>query len=150
MARRASLSLGITLLMAAVWLANRPPRGPCAALDASESGSHAFPALKVIARPWFGPHHVYGIFVVPDQYARASYAETVKVRNYEETLSRSRFPRPQQVENIVAPRGHYVKRSYVSTRVALWFLVTGRFGDLRRTCNWTLVFTERTPRAPTN
>ena len=49
----------------------------------------------------------------------------------------------QYVDDPVAEPAHSLLRSYVPTRVALWFLLNGLFGDLRRPCNWTLVFVER-------
>jgi hypothetical protein len=49
----------------------------------------------------------------------------------------------QHLDDAFAEPGHYHLRNYFPTRVALWFLVNGLFGDLRRPCNWTLVFIER-------
>ena len=39
--------------------------------------------------------------------------------------------------------GHYNKRVYLPTRTALWFLLTGRFGDLKMPCHWWLVIADR-------
>jgi hypothetical protein len=143
MARRTLLSFGFPILIAAAaWLEQRPPTGPC--VDTAVNNS-AFRAVEVIAQPWLGPHHVYGLFVVPDRYASRAFHESLRVRGYEEEFERIRFPRPAQVDDVLASPGYYVKRTYVPTRVAMWFLFTGRFGDLRTACNWTLVFTPRVP-----
>ena len=42
-----------------------------------------------------------------------------------------------------AKKGHYMKRVYLPTRTALWFLLTGRFGELKMPCHWWLVIADR-------
>lgn len=37
----------------------------------------------------------------------------------------------------------YVMQVHLPTRMALWFLVTGRFGDLRSFCHWWLIVADR-------
>jgi len=52
-------------------------------------------------------------------------------------------PEDEDAYNDRAEPGHYMKRVYLRTRTALWFLVTGRFGDLRMSCHWWLILSDR-------
>ena len=67
---------------------------------------------------------------------------TVAVRGFDHHLAVDQRSDKQYVDHVIVPPGHYLLRSYVPTRVALWFLGNGLFGDLRRPCNWMLVFVE--------
>jgi hypothetical protein len=150
MARRTIVAACLAgVAAAATALATRPPTSDCEPERTPRSDVHEFRAAEVVARPWFGLHHVYGIFILPTDYGGAKYDETLRVADYEEPFQRTRFPRPRRIDDVSASPGHYVRRSYVPTRIALWFLITGRFGDLRRACNWTLAFSARAPRAGT-
>jgi hypothetical protein len=146
MARRTALSIGLGLLITgAVWQTTRPPTVPCDAESPAGSSVHGFHPTAVTVRPWFGPHHVYGVFIVPEEYASRKYSESLRVGQYQFDLARTRFPKPQRVDNVVATPGTFVKRFYLPTRAALWLLITGHFGEVRTLCHWTLVFTERAP-----
>src|SRR5262245_33904826 len=60
----------IALVVSIAWgsyLAQRPRTFACQARPQSE-GTPVFFASSVEARPWFGRHHVYAIFVVPRRY----------------------------------------------------------------------------------
>ncbi len=143
MARRTLVAIALSILIGeAVWLANRPPTVSCE--GAADPAAHEFRAVAVVARPWLGPHHVYGLFIVPELFASRAFVETLQVREYEERFARNRFPKPRQIADVVAPTGHYVERVFVPTRAASRLFVTGRFGDLRTACNWTLTFSSRT------
>jgi hypothetical protein len=98
-------------------------------------------AVKVVARPWRGPHRVYGVFLVPDRCRGAGYSATVRVRDSRGEVFRStvRHDRPDDAD---AGPGRYARRVYVPTRVGLWFLVTGRFRDLATPGRWLLSFSE--------
>ena len=147
MARRTILAIGVAILIAtAVWLGNRPPTIPCE--SAADLAPQEFRAVTVVARPWLGPHHVYALFVVPGRFASRAFVEILHVRDYEELVARYRFTKPRQIDDVVAPRGHYIERVYVPTRVASRLFLTGRFGDLRTACSWTLTFSSHTPPSP--
>jgi hypothetical protein len=45
----------------------------------------------------------------------------------------------------VRKSGYRVLFAQVPTRLALWFLVTGHFGDLAVRCNWVLVLPNDNP-----
>jgi hypothetical protein len=136
-----STAIGLAPMIAiAAWLTNGPPPADCGAEGGVDSRSGEVRATKVVVEPWYGPHHVYGLFVVPDQYGDPKYSETVTVHNFRREFVRKRIRKLHRIDDVTAPPGAYVRRAYVPTRVALWFLVTGRLGDLRTACRWTLVF----------
>jgi hypothetical protein len=141
------LSAGVALVLAGTvtWLLNKPPTADCNAEAAATHAVHKIRATKVVVQPWLGPHHVYGIFVVPNGYEHNSkYAVTLTVRGLDHYVALHDSPRDPYVDGAFTEPGHRLLRGYVPTRVALWFLVNGLFGDLQRACNWALVSTERT------
>lgn len=150
-----TVSAGVALVLAGTvaWLLNKPATGDCGGEAPANHNVHEIRATKVVVQPWLGKHHVYGIFTVPDRYKHnKNYAVTMAVRGFDRRFAVDEWSdkrladlaaRLQDVDHVIAPSGYYLLRMYVPTRVALWFLVNGLFGDLRRQCDWTLVFIER-------
>jgi len=141
-----SASAGVALVLAGtvVWLLNKPPTVDCAAEAPTDRKAHEIRATQVVVQPWLGKHHVFGIFLVPSRYRHnRKYIVTTTVRGFGHLGTIGERFDEQYVDDPVAGPGHFLLRSYVPTRVALWFLLNGLFGDLRRPCNWTLVFVER-------
>ena len=139
---------GVALILAGtvVWLLNKPPTADCAPEAPANHEVHTIRATKVVVQPWLGPHHVYGIFMVPNGYKHnKKYAATMTVRAFDRSFVVGERSGTQYVDGVVAEPGNYLLSRYIPTRVALWFLVNGLFGDLRRPCNWALVFIERSP-----
>ena len=135
------LMLGTPIVMA--WLVNRSPMTVCGLEGPGSSGEHKFRAVQVVVRPWQGKHNVYGIFMIPERYNHDRlYATTLKIQGFTARFSAGSAEGKAR-DNIVVEHGHYLKRAYVPTRTALWFLLTGRFGDLRAPCHWWLVFVDR-------
>ena len=86
---------------------------------------------------------MYGIFTVPDQYRRDRlYTARLMIQGFTEDFSET-SPEGGDIYNGRAEPGHYIKRFYIPTRTALWFLLTGRFGDLNTSCHWWLVIEDR-------
>ena len=135
-------TVALILAGSVAWLLNRPATTDC---GAETPANHEIRATGVVVQPWFGKHHVYGIFTVPDRYKHnKNYAVAMAVRGLDRRFAvGERVDKQYVVDDVLAGPGHYLLRLYVPTRVALWFLVNGLFGDLRRACNWTLVFVER-------
>ena len=135
-------ALGAALLLAVmVWLINKPPMTPCPAEPKTDSNAHGILAKKVVVQPWKGRHNVYGIFLVPIRYFDDRiYSTRLSVQAVNGGIT---SPEPEYKDTVATEQGYYLKQIYVSTRVALWFLVRGRFGDLRMPCNWTLTIVER-------
>lgn len=110
----------------------------------STDGYHIHPR-KVVIRPWFGRHHVFGVFMVPYVYRSGrTYSGVISVEGFLDELSPDSQPPVEHAEEMVAEPGHYLIRAYVPTRVAVWFLLKGQFGDLQMPCNWTFELKKRT------
>ena len=142
-------SVGVALMLAGTvaWLLNKPATSDCGGEAPADHKVHEIRATKVVVQPWLGEHQVYGIFMVPDRYKHSNnYTVAMAVRGLDRRFAvGERVDKQYVVDDVLAGPGHYLLRIYVPTRVALWFLVNGLFGDLRRPCNWTLVFVEGTP-----
>jgi hypothetical protein len=123
------------------WLLSQPPAHDCAtdrSLDPQK-----IHAAKVVVEPWLGQHHVFGIFMVPLQYRSGRiYSGRLTVQSFTEEFIPD-WHQIQSIEDLVAEPGYYLVQGYLPTRVALWFIITGQFGELRSPCNWTLEFRER-------
>ena len=132
----------LVLLAAVLALVNAPPLTDCSSETPAGSSKHWFRAIQTVAQPWRGPHHVYGVFSVPDQYRRDRlYTAKLVIQGFTEE-----FPETSPEGRIYSGRaetGHYIKRVYLPTRTAVWFLLTGRFGDLKTPCHWWLVIADR-------
>ena len=138
----------VTLVLAGTiaWLLNKQPSTNCGAEAPADSNVHTIRPTKVVVEPWQGRHQVYGIFMVHNRYRDVRrYSAIISIQGFDGEFTPGRSPENEYPEDVVAEPGHYVKRGYVPTRVALWFLFTGQFGDLRAPCNWALVFIEQSP-----
>jgi hypothetical protein len=137
------LVFGIAVVPTIVWLAHRPPTTNCEDRSWLNSADNVVFASKVIVEPWYGRHNIYGVFVIPNQYRDREYSATVIVRGVAEHANLS--PRPTKEHGIVIADvpDRLVKHAHIHSRVALWFLFTGHFGDIRNTCNWALVFADK-------
>jgi len=132
----------LVLLAAVLALVNAPSLNDCNPETPASSNKRWFRAIQAMAQPWRGPHHVYGVFSIPDQYGRDRlYTATLMIDGLTEE-----FPETSPEGRIYSDRaepGHYIKRVYLPTRIAVWLLLTGRFGDLKMPCHWWLVITDR-------
>ena len=132
-----------TALLSLVVLGVLPPLTVCNSDSPLTAGEYWFRATKTVVEPWRGPHHVYGIFTVPEQF-KFDHLYTAKLTvQGMPTRFTAGSPEDEDVQSVRAHQGYYTKRVYLSTRTALWFLFTGRFGDLRSTCHWWLVLSDR-------
>jgi hypothetical protein len=137
--------VGVTfaVLAAAIVLVNIPPITGCRSEPPVGAKQYWFRATQTVVQPWRGPHHVYGIFKVPGQFRRDRlYTARLIIEGFTEEFSET-SPEGGDIYNGRAAAGHYMKRVYLPTRTALWFLLTGRFGDLKTTCHWWLVIADR-------
>ena len=140
---------GVALTVAVTaWMLFRQPTVSCgAAQESRDSRVYEVVPARIVVRPWFGPHHVYGIFVIPNRFMDKRYVATLAVDDFRARLIRNQRPEKAYGDPSLAQPGHYLERAYVPTRVAMRFLLTGRFGNLRTPCQWRLVFYERDTRS---
>jgi len=140
----ASIIAALLLVEADGLLLNRPPNTDCLPEAYSPQGIAEARAVRTVVRLWRGPHHVYGLFLIPTQFMeRKRYALTISVGgvlHYCMWVEKSMGQRRKVISN---EPGGYLVREYVPTRVALWFLIHGRLGELRRPGNWAIVFSDK-------
>ena len=136
-------AVAASLLLGVFALAAFPPVTACRPDSPPATGQYLFRATTTVVEPWRGPHHVYGIFTIPEQY-KFDHLYTAKLTiQGVPTAFLAGSPEDEDIYSGTPQPGYYIKRVYLSTRTALWFLLTGRFGDLRTTCHWWLVIAER-------
>jgi hypothetical protein len=133
----------VALLATATGLVNMPPLTECRSETPVAAKQYWFRATQTVVQPWRGPHHVYGIFTIPEQY-KFDHLYTAKLTIQGATADFiAGSPEGEDIYSGRAEPGHYIKRVYLPTRTALWFLLNGRFGDLRMPCHWLLVIANR-------
>ena len=112
-------------MAAATVLLNMPPLTDCRSEAPVAAKEYGFRAIQTVVQPWKGRHHVYGTFSVPDQYWRDRlYRARLKIQGFTEEFPET-SPEGGDNDNGRAEPGHYIKRVYLPTRTALWFLLTG-------------------------
>jgi hypothetical protein len=120
-----------------------PPLTPCKADSNSNSKEYQIGAIRTVAQPWRGPHHVYGIFMIPENYKYDHlYSAKLSIQGLATDFIAG-SSEDGDLDSPLAKPGHYIKRVHLSTRTALWYLFTGRFGDLQMSCHWWLVLADR-------
>lgn len=81
--------------------------------------------------------------MIPEQYKYDHlFSAKLTIQGFETDFTAGSSEDEDLEANIRKP-GYYIKRVHVPTRTALWFLLTGRFGDLRTSCHWWLVLADR-------
>lgn len=143
--RAAGIVAGVVLVLCATAtvLIKMPPLTGCRAETPVAAKQHWFQATRTVAQPWRGPHHVYAIFTIPEQYKFDHlYTAKLTIQGIPAEFQAG-SPEDEDYYSGRAEPGYYAKRVYLSTRTAMWFLLTGRFGDLRTSCHWWLVIADR-------
>ena len=126
-----------------VTLLNMPQFTPCSQNPPASDQQQWFRATAIVVQPWRGRHQVYGIFSVPEQYRRHRlYKAKLVVQGIIEELPETSPEAGTGYSGRVDP-GQYAMQVYLPTRMALWSLLTGRFGDLSASCHWWLVIADR-------
>lgn len=126
----------------AVWLISLPPAA-CGVAKPGYVSETKFQAVKVVVRPWEGRHKVYGVFIIPDQFKRhRRYGVTLRIEGIDcDFLAGS--AENEDKDSIVPEGGYYVRRAYLPTRTALWFLLTGTIRNLETPSHWWLIYVDR-------
>ncbi len=140
-----ALTIGITVAMIA-WSIQAP--SPTASSDVnpalcptmtdnlSKSKSLKFHPIKVVAEPWRGEHHVYSIFALPLQYKDIYHRSQLLVKDTDTPWDIT--PTDGLKYGAIAPEDSFLVIGFFPTRLTLWYWASGRFGELRQPCNWTL------------
>jgi hypothetical protein len=139
------ISVGTTLMIAATtWLVATPSSGRRRVEARGKSDVYTVRATKVVFKPWYGRHHVYGVFVVPNQYTDRNYSAILSIPGVQCTAWRCSRPDKHYGDHVVAESGHYLMPVHIPTRIALWLIFTAAFDRLRDPQNWTLAFADQT------
>jgi hypothetical protein len=97
-------------------------------------------ATKVSVQPWRGRHHVYGIFMIPDEYKQSPFfVVTVKGAG---SYCSHQFVHKKNFDDIFAEPGTYLVRKFIRTRIALRLILRGFYFHLNDKQNWTLTLPE--------
>lgn len=132
----------MAVLLAAA-LVSMPPLTACVSVPPHSDRQYWVRATEIVVQPWRGEHHVYGVFTIPVRYRdQRRYTAELKIYGLSEG-SPDISSGPSTVYDEQANREHYLKRVYFPTRMAFWFLLTGRFGDLTSSCHWWLAIVDR-------
>ncbi len=102
----------------------------------SKSKSLKFHPIKVVAEPWRGEHHVYAIFALPLQYQSIHQRSQLLVKDTDTPWLIT--PTDGLKYGEIAPEDTFLVIGFFPTRLTLWYWISGRFGELRQPCNWTL------------
>ncbi|QLE50709.1 hypothetical protein FD724_23175 [Nostoc sp. C057] len=97
-------------------------------------------ATKVIVQPWRGRHHVYGIFMIPNEYKQAPFF-VVTVQGAGSYCSKQ-FGYKKNFNGIFAEPGTYLVQKFVRTRTALRLIFQGLYFQINDKQNWTLTLPE--------
>ncbi|MGF1939033.1 MAG: hypothetical protein RM347_032565 [Nostoc sp. ChiQUE02] len=108
---------------------------------ASKTTKFQLQATKVIVQPWHGRHHVYGIFMIPDEYKQAPFF-VVTVQGAGSYCSKQ-FGYKKNFDDIIAEPGTYLVRKFIRTRIALRLIIKGLYFQINDKNNWTLTFPEQ-------
>lgn len=142
--RRATWLIGSVLSVLTVTiLLNMPPMTGCGHNLPVSGHQHWFNATEIVVQPWRGEHHVYGVFTIPVQYQdQRLYSARLTIKSLSNGFPEV-SPESGKFYDERVDTAHYRMRVYFPTRMALWFLLTGRFGDLTMPCHWWLAIQDR-------
>ncbi|MBA3921382.1 MAG: hypothetical protein H0X31_06660 [Nostocaceae cyanobacterium] len=128
----------LSLIIVTLWWPLHDSDCNAAPFLASTAAKYEVQATKVVVQPWRGEHHVYAIFIVPDQY-KASPFFVLTIKN---AVSACEYPfgNSQYIEGIAAQPGTHLIKDYIRTRLALRLILQGFYQDLRLRQNWSLIY----------
>ena len=98
-----------------------------------------FHPIKIVAEPWQGKHKVYAVFALPLAYKDIYYQSHLLVKGSNTVWNITPTDgRKYGVSTI--PDGKFLVIGFFRTRLALLYLISGKFSDLTDPCSWTLYF----------
>ncbi|HMS82073.1 MAG TPA: hypothetical protein PKD12_00300 [Nitrospira sp.] len=120
-----------------------PSDTDCHQIPAMKDGEHWFQATETVVEPWFGRHHVYGVFTIPITYKFDHlFTANLVIQGIHDALQAG-SPEYTDMPSSTWETGSYRKRVYLSTRATIRFVGMGKFGDLKMPCHWWLVIKDR-------
>lgn len=87
---------------------------------------------------------MYGLFQIPNEYkVHRLYSARLTIEGAVTDFAAG-SPENEEQDEAAPVEGYYIRRAYIPTRAALWFLFTGKFGNLKSPCHWSLIYADRT------
>ncbi|WP_371416810.1 hypothetical protein [Dolichospermum sp. UHCC 0259] len=131
-------SLTLVIIIGFVKCLDKLPNLPCEKegfMVSQITQSYIHPE-KIVVRPWLGQHHVYAVFMLPNNYV---YDEFMKVNlPVNKTFCGIAIKFTQAIDDINLKPDHYLVRGYLQTRTALKYIFAGKMNDLKQINNWQL------------
>ena len=90
---------------------------------------------KIVVKPWVGPHHVYGLFMIPNGY-RNDFFFTVTIDKTEVNCGVFNDAATKLTESINVKPGYYLIKGFLNTRVGLQLIIQGKGDQLKQPQNW--------------
>jgi len=128
----------LSLLLITLWWPVNDSQCNSTAFLASKTQKFSVQASQVVVQPWFGEHHVYGIFMVPDEYQQAPFF-VLTVPGAGSYCSKP-FGYSQNYDDVLAEPGTHLIRYYLRTRIALRLMLQGFYFQLNDKQNWILSY----------
>jgi hypothetical protein len=128
------LSLSIVIL----WSSGNDVDCNAEVLFTSKTQKYQVQATKVVVKPWRGQHHVYGIFMVPDEYKKSPFF-VLKIKDVGSFCEKP-FGNKQHFDDISAAPGTHLIKDHIRTRLAIRLIFQGLYNQLNDKENWTLTF----------
>jgi hypothetical protein len=97
---------------------------------------------KIVVKPWLGPHHVYGLFLIPDGY-RNDLLFTVTIDKTKVNCGVFYYASRKLSESINAKPGYYLIKGFLNTRVALELIIQGKGDQLKQPQNWKVGYVNK-------
>ncbi|MEA5506496.1 hypothetical protein VB735_26005 [Halotia wernerae UHCC 0503] len=103
----------------------------------STSGKYYSTPEKIVIKPWFGRHRVYGIFMIPNGY-RSDHFVTLTIPGEKTYCGELMNAGNNFIEGIYAQPGYYLIKGQFNTRIAVWLIAQGKRNQLQQPSNWRL------------
>ena len=108
------------LLAAVVALWNMPPLTDCAVEIPFSSNKYWFRPTQTVVQPWRGPHNVYGIFTIPEQYKRDRlYRAKLMIQGFTTEFTDT-SPEGEDIYNGRAEPGHGIRDDITRPEPRAW------------------------------
>ncbi|BAY28255.1 hypothetical protein NIES2107_00790 [Nostoc carneum NIES-2107] len=128
----------ISLIILTLWWPINDSACDAEAFLSSTTQKFQVQAAKVIVEPWRGKHHVYGVFMVPNEYKESPFF-VLTVKGFGNECAKP-FGYKQYYDGISAAPGTHLLREYIRTRTALRLILQGLYNQLNDKNNWTLTY----------
>lgn len=136
-------SLALVIIIGVARFLDKLPNFPCEKsgfMVSQITKSYIYPE-KVVVRPWFRRHHVYAVFMLPNNYVYDRFITVNLPVN--QTFCGITINPSETLDEIHAKPGHYLVKGYLQTRTAIKFIFAGKMNDLKKVNNWQLGYGER-------